>query len=260
METLTLQDIATRTPSAMTAASLNRSAAYAHIPTFRIIEAMQDRGFFPVKAMQARTRVPERRDYAKHIIRFRADMGREIQVNDYVPEIVLTNSHDGGSAYKMFLGIFRLVCSNGLVVGENTVQAISIRHMGARAALDNILGAARDLSDQGGKVIDLIAQWKGRELDGDEIASYAQGAAEIYQGKNPNRADPSRLAYAYRQEDYARDLWTTFNKVQENIIKGRLYTESPAGRYRRGRAITSIDRGTRINRELWDYTQGFARN
>src|SRR5699024_11228611 len=41
---------------------------------------------------------------------------REGHINGQeVPEIILLNSHDGSSSYQMIPGIFRFVCTNGLV-------------------------------------------------------------------------------------------------------------------------------------------------
>ena len=46
-----------------------------------------------------------------------------------IPQIILTNSHDGFNSFKFMLGIFRLVCSNGLVVCDNQMVNMTIRHI-----------------------------------------------------------------------------------------------------------------------------------
>jgi hypothetical protein len=46
------------------------------------------------------------------------------------PEVVLVNSHDKSSAYQLHCGLFRLVCTNGMVVFDGTFQRISIKHSG----------------------------------------------------------------------------------------------------------------------------------
>ncbi|EEF6566847.1 DUF945 domain-containing protein, partial [Salmonella enterica] len=33
-------------------------------------------------------------------------------------EIILLNSHDGSSSYQMVPGLFRFICTNGLVCGS----------------------------------------------------------------------------------------------------------------------------------------------
>ncbi|MBV8275090.1 MAG: DUF932 domain-containing protein, partial [Verrucomicrobia bacterium] len=36
--------------------------------------------------------------------------------NQVRPEVVLVNSHDKSSAYQLHCGLFRLVCTNGMVI------------------------------------------------------------------------------------------------------------------------------------------------
>ena len=75
---------------------------------------------------QTRVRHDDRRDYTKHMIRLRHASqinGREAN------EIILLNSHDGTSSYQMLAGMFRFVCSNGLVCGD-TVANVRVPHKG----------------------------------------------------------------------------------------------------------------------------------
>ena len=49
------------------------------------------------------------------MIMFRhADSLPSVAVGDSLVEVVLVNSHDGTSSYKLMAGIFRLVCWNGM--------------------------------------------------------------------------------------------------------------------------------------------------
>lgn len=95
----------------------SRSDRYVYIPTIQIVEGMMKEGFLPFSAMQARSRSDSRREYTKHLIRFRhAEMLKGTpHVGQLFPEIVLINSHDGSTAYQLMSGIFRLVCTNGMI-------------------------------------------------------------------------------------------------------------------------------------------------
>ena len=60
---------------------------------------------------------PGKSEFTKHMIRFRHMGANVVKVGDNIPEkVILINSHDGTSAYKLYSGIFRVVCTNGLVV------------------------------------------------------------------------------------------------------------------------------------------------
>jgi hypothetical protein len=60
----------------------------------------------------------------------------------------------------------------------------------------------------------------------------------------------------------AGDLWTTFNKVQENVVRGGLrgVRRDETGRSRRvrSRAINGIDQHIRLNQALWTLSQHMA--
>lgn len=73
---------------------------------------------------QTRVRDDGRRDFTKHMLRLR----HASQINDTeANEIILLNSLDGTSSYQMLAGMFRFVCSNGLVCG-NTVADVRVKH------------------------------------------------------------------------------------------------------------------------------------
>src|SRR4051794_12094622 len=95
----------------------NMSDRYGFVPTVAVLGMLAGEGFYPVRAAQSKTRIEGKSDFTKHMIRFRhLDYLKPSQVGQELPELVLTNSHDGTSGYQLAAGIFRLVCSNGMVV------------------------------------------------------------------------------------------------------------------------------------------------
>lgn len=54
-----------------------------------------------------------------------------------------------------------------------------------------------------------------------------------------------------RYEDRVDDLWSTFNRVQENMTKGGVPGRTRKGRSTRTRSINGIDQNVKINRALW---------
>lgn len=104
----------------------SRSERYSYIPTATVLQELRGEGFKPFMVCQIRVRQDDRRDYTKHMIRLRHASqinGREAN------EIILLNSHDGTSSYQMLAGMFRFVCSNGLVCGD-TVADVRVPHKG----------------------------------------------------------------------------------------------------------------------------------
>jgi hypothetical protein len=93
------------------------SNRYSFLPTSSVLKGMRENGWFPVRAEQQSVRTEARRGFQKHLIRFaRAEHLDFWDKNQVRPEVVLLNSHDKSSAYQLHCGLFRLVCSNGMVV------------------------------------------------------------------------------------------------------------------------------------------------
>ena len=105
------------------------SDKYSLIPTTRVITVLDNLGWKPVQIAEMRCNNKDRLGFQKHLIKFQNNM---LVMGDgkHIPEIVLTNSHDGKASFKLIAGIFRLVCSNGLIVADSTLMSHNIRHIG----------------------------------------------------------------------------------------------------------------------------------
>ena len=70
---------------------------------------------------------------------------------------------------------------------------------------------------------------------------------------------PEQIITHRRREDKQNDLWTAWQRVQENMIKGGLSGRSASGKNTRTRAITGIDGDIRINKALWVIAEQFRK-
>src|SRR3546814_6818217 len=59
-----------------------------------------------------------------------------------------------------------------------------------------------------------------------------------------------------RHDDSRRDLWSVFNRTQENLIKGGLSARAANGRRQTTLPVQGIDNGIRLNRALWLLADG----
>jgi hypothetical protein len=132
--------LAARVPSIFAASPFTSvSSRYGFVPTIDVVEGLKAVGLRPVSAGQTLTRVEGKRDFTRHVVRFRPDYAPTI-ANQALPEVVLLNSHDGSSGFKLWLGMFRMVCANGMIVCNSTLGAVSIPHR------SNAVERARDES------------------------------------------------------------------------------------------------------------------
>jgi hypothetical protein len=92
------------------------------------------------------------------------------------------------------------------------------------------------------------------------LAEFAQRALELrFRGKAHFPFDAGRLLEARREADQGKDLWTVYNRVQENVICGGIAGRTAIGRRTSSRRITSIDEDLRINVALWQQAMAFIR-
>ncbi|MFM0232166.1 MULTISPECIES: DUF932 domain-containing protein [Paraburkholderia] len=227
----------------------SRSERYTYIPTIDILCGLREEGFQPFMVCQTRVRDQGKREYTKHMLRLRhAD-----QINgDEANEIVLLNSHDGTSSYQMLAGMLRFVCQNGIVAGDN-VADIRVPHKGN--IVQSVINGAFDVLDG----FDLIHEQKDGmrdvTLDHGEQHAFARSALALRcdptDAEIPAPITESQLLAPRRFEDRHDDLWTVFNRVQENLTKGGLHGRSRTGRSVSTRPITGIDQNVKLNRALW---------
>jgi hypothetical protein len=242
-----------------------QSSRYAFIPTVAVIEGMRGAGFLPVMASQSRSRIADKRDFTKHMIRFRSarNIGAQAIVGDSVLEAVLVNSHDGTSAYKLMCGIFRFVCSNGMVVADSLLESINIRHTGN--VIEEVISGSERILENGPKVMDTVEDWKRLTLSQPEQRLLAEHAHSLRfpvdeEGKAHTDVTPDILLSARRSDDNRPDLWHTFNRIQENSLKGVRTWQRDGYRSHRvtSRAVKGIDGDVKLNRALWSLAEKFA--
>ncbi|MHB9376075.1 DUF932 domain-containing protein (plasmid) [Pseudomonas amygdali pv. morsprunorum] len=227
----------------------SRSERYRYIPTVEVLNGLRKEGFEPFMVCQTRVRNVEKVEHTKHMIRLRhASNIMDKEAN----EIILLNSHDGSSSYQMIGGVFRFVCANGLVLGESFADQ-RVRHSGKHDVIGEVIEGAYTVLDQFKKADeqrDVMKQTKLQEFE--QLALAAGAIAYRYdQREGPAPITASQLLRARRLEDHSNDLWTTFNRVQENVIRGGLRGRNAKGRPMTTRAVNGIDQDVKLNRALW---------
>ena len=227
---------------------------YKFVPTTQLVEDLSRQGWQLSAVQEKTTRLASRQGFQKHLLRFRHSNYNLDLRDKLVPEIIVTNSHDGTAAFQLMAGIFRVICSNGLIVASNMFGSYLIKHIGY--TIDKVAEATADILKIVPQVAGRISEFETIELTPDERGVYAAAAVEIKYGK-PDRYNVDEVLRAHRKEDKDFSLWSTYNVVQENLIKG--------GEYRIGRrglinaaGINSIDRNVAINRALWAMTERMA--
>lgn len=241
-----------------------KSSTFTHVNTGELLESMLDNGFAIRSVRQARglitTRGVDTGLYNQHIVVLRdAKAFHDLAVGDSIPEIVIINSHDGSGCFMVTAGLFRLLCLNGMVVGDS-YESLRLQHRWM--AVEEITAGARKIWEH----MPILMKWREdavkRELSTEEKYDFAEKAMVIRFPTRPVQEmpfDSGQLLSMRRDEDVGDNLWKTYQRVQENVIKGGIEGRSGTGRITRMREITGVQADLEINRSLWDLADTYLK-
>lgn len=223
----------------------SRSEKYAYIPTITLLENLRREGFEPFFACQSRVRDQSRREHTKHMLRLR----RAGQIKgQQVPEIILLNSHDGSSSYQMLPGYFRSVCTNSLVCGQSFGE-IRVPHRGN--VVEKVIEGAYEVLGIFDRVEEKRYAMQSLMLPPPAKQAFARAALTYRFGEEHQPVTEAQVLSPRRWQDEQNDLWTVFNRLQENLQKGGLAGRTAQGKRSRTRAVKGIDGDLKLNRALW---------
>ncbi|OCW57408.1 DUF932 domain-containing protein [Hoeflea olei] len=235
----------------------SRSERYVYVPTIDIVEGLRREGWFPFFAVQSVPRDGSRHGHAKHMLRLRRDGGIG---KPEAAEVIIVNSHDGTSAYQMFAGMLRFVCTNSMIAGER-FEEIRVPHKGG--IQDQIIEGVYTVAEDFPRLIDTTETMKETRLSRDEQRVLAEASLVARYGEEESPVQPDQIIMPRRREDAGQSVWTTFNVIQENLIRGGLRgrRQTSDGRIRRTqtRAVNGIDQNVGLNRALWTLAEGMQR-
>lgn len=246
----------------------DKSERFKPIATWEILQALAKEGFHPFGVMQVGSRKMGNTAFAKHMIRLRPVEEQLVyKVGDTVCEVILKNANDGTSKYELMAGMFRIRCMNSLVVQESELASVLIKHAGSRADIGLVIDGTYTVINQAKAALAAPNNWSNIQLDVMEEGVFARNASKLLFpdpakeelfGKaphNPVEFDFNKLLEVNRPEDKAQDLWTKFNVVQENVMRGgieyMLRDTDGNTRNQSTRAVNSIDRRVDLNKQLW---------
>jgi Domain of unknown function (DUF932) len=223
---------------------------YTFIPTDSVIKALDKIGMAPVYAAQRKSKSAA---YARHLLRFasKSDLTAR-KVGEVTPEIVVGNSHNGRSALSVHFGLFRMVCANGLVVADSQLSALRCRHMGD---IEEVMQRVTMLLSHTGEVVGRVEAMRCTMLTKSSSLQFATAALAMRYaddaGKVSSPITATDLLVPRRKEDTKMDLWSVFNVVQENMLRGGLIGKSTQGRRVQTRAVVDVRKNVMYNAGLW---------
>ena len=264
-EFLTDEQIRKACPVAFTEKASNEvSQHYTHIPTNQVIDDMRELGWGVIQAQQVAARKNSTKGTQKHMIVFRhPDLMVEGQDGDNVwPQIIMTNSHDGKNSFTFQAGMYRLVCSNGLVIADQEFGSMKIRHMGYD--FDTLRETINEMVEKLPLTVESMNKFKNTELSEPQKYDLARKALETRLKVQENqkvdqvyKIDLDEFLKPVRKEDAGDDLWSVFNLVQEKVVEGDFEYVSGV-KMRKARKIKNFKQDLDVNQKLFEVAKEFA--
>jgi hypothetical protein len=230
------------------------SGKYLFVNTETIIDDLAKLNWFPVQVSQRKGRKAEGTIFSKHMVAFQ---NPDIKItgsdgDEAYPRILLTNSHDGMQSFRFSVGIFRLVCSNGLVVADEKFNDFRIKHKGYTfdELRDVVAQAVKDLPNK----VEVMNQMRNRILTEEEKSKLALDAMLIRAGIDTLEYDQETIQEILeptRKADQGDDLWRVFNVIQEKIINGNFHAALKGAKVRKVRKIKSFEKDIQVNKDLF---------
>lgn len=244
------------------------SDRYIQANTETVINDLEKLGWFPVQAKQCRTNKNSSGIRSLHMIAFQNPDVKIVKQGpdgsetvDSWPRIILTNSHDGLNSFKFLLGMFRLVCSNGLIVGDTELVNMSVRHINYN--FETLRDIVKTAIEQVPNIVCTMNAMKNTVLNEEQKIEMAKNVVKIRKGiENDEKFEIDEetimdILDPMRKEDKANDLWTIFNVCQEKMIKGEYNYANNGKKARKQRKITSIKKDIDFNQKLWAIATSF---
>ena len=245
------------------------SSKYTHIPTDRVIKDLELLGWGVVDAKEVNAR--QDKGYQKHLVVFRnpdvsinkksTNVDGEVFEDIVFPQILVTNSHDGKNSFKFLAGLYRMVCENGLVIADQQFEDYTIRHMGYD--FEALQGVIKDMISNLDLTVESMNNMRKIELYENQQFEFAKKLLDIRVEGTDNLYREEQIGdilVPQRKEDFGDDLWSVFNRVQENIVEGnfKYYNAKTLGTERQARPIKNFKQDMDVNKKLFSAALEYA--
>jgi hypothetical protein len=232
------------------------SPKYTHIPTNILLQDMEKLGWKVCETKEVKSK--KKTGFQKHIVKFyhpdimiKGENGDDVYV-----QIILINSHDGSSTFQFRIGIYRIVCENGLIVASIEFSKVRIRHMGYN--FEELRNTVSGLVKHLPIVTKKIETFRDSSLSDQQMIDFATKAAVARFG-DKFKINAVDLLGVNRDEDKGNSLWSVYNRVQEKLMNGGfLATNIETGKGRVCKSVKAIDRTVQLNEELWQLAETFC--
>jgi hypothetical protein len=236
------------------APSPDMSHRYLFVDTKKVVDDMADLGFTVAGFRRPRYRT-EAGAFGLHEVDFRRPQDVN-KADDEAPRVLFLNTYDGSRKAQLVSGVIRFICMNGMLAGT-VLQNNKFIHL--QDYESQLLDGIKAAGEVASKVFDRIETFKSTKLDRPTLIKMAAEARALRFSEDEDLdVQPQHLLMPRRREDAKQDLWTAWNVLQENLLKGGVPGRDKGGKVRTIRPLNQIQKSNDLNRGLWDLLEKYG--
>jgi hypothetical protein len=187
-----------------------------YIPTIDVVQKLQNEGWL-INGVDEQLNKKTRKITNNYVQMTHPDFAvKNKQGKDEAySSITISNSCSGNQPLSMSLGAYRMVCSNGHIRFDENAEHEEIKHTEINYRdLDRFV---HNMNDKAQKLITELNMWKQQDMTIEQMRKLAYNAAKLRYSEDDENFKPIDLLRVLRAEDEGNDVWTVFNRIQENL-------------------------------------------
>jgi len=230
------------------------SNKFGFISSSNLVQTLENKGLKLADVVESKIRKNKetRLGYQKHVMRFNTGISNA----HGNLQLLAINSHEGSSALTFRLGFFRLVCSNGLIVGSDLIPKVKVRHTSnGLLKLDNAIDEVMEYQIVAKESMERMMNTK---VNIETFETLSRNILKIrLDDKYSDKLVP--LFESKRWEDDKQDLFSVFNVIQENVIRTGFYVMNKETNVStKIRAIRGVESNVILNNALFNEAMKFV--
>lgn len=234
------------------------SERYAFISTMQPVNVLREMGWEVSHVAQQHTRLVEKNGFQRHALKFmQTGQSQTLTVGQTIPQLVLVNSHEGSAAFRFFLGLFEVRCSNGLMIERGSLAEMRVLHRGYTD--HKVATGITAVLPQIPAILKQVETWKTTKLEAPEVQAFAEAAIELrWDAESETYVNPKYISQPRWRGQEDNTIYNVMNRVQEGILRGGVYVRNKDDISTKARAVKSLAENERLNRALWSLTSKMA--
>jgi len=210
-----------------------------YIPTIEVVTKLQDEGWEITGVNEQRGK--NRKIESNYVQLQHPDFAIKNSKgkDEALASLTITNSCNGNKPLQLDMGVYRQVCSNGMVAFDRAAESEKIKHI--QINYNNLEHFISNVTRKTSTILNEFEKLKHTDLSINDMRKLAYEAAQL-RYNNLEDINIDDLLSVNRIEDEGNDLWTVFNRIQENLIGD----------------IANLNEDIKLNKQLFSLADQYA--